>query len=144
MGTLMPMLPTSAELTAQIHASMPLCALLGVTAARFEAAGCELELEWRPDLCTIGGALHGGAMMALADSAGAACAFANLPEGAIGTTTVSSSTSFLRGVGSGAVRATSTPVHVGRTTIVVETEVRRVADGALAAKVTQTQAVLRA
>jgi uncharacterized protein (TIGR00369 family) len=80
--------------------------------------------------------------MTLADSAGAACAFANLPEGAEGTSTIESKTNFLGAVRSGMVRAVARPLHVGSTTIVVETEVR---DGAgwLVAKTTQTQAVLR-
>ena len=137
------MTPTSDELTTQNHTAMPLCALLGVRAAAFDAARCELELEWRADLCTSAGLLHGGVLMALADSAGAGCAFANLPDGAIGTTTIESKTNFLGAVTAGAVRAVATPLHAGRTTIVIETEVRRVADDRLVAKTTQTQAVLR-
>ena len=82
------------------------------------------RLDWAPDLCTVDGLLHGGAVMALADSTGAACAFLNLPEGAQGTTTVESKTNFLRGVRDGYVEAVSRPLHVGRTVVVVETEVR--------------------
>lgn len=135
--------PISPELTAQIHAAMPLCATLGVRAAAFDAERCELELAWRDDLCTTAGVLHGGVLMALADSAGAAVAFRNLPEGTAGTSTIESKTNFLGALTAGAVRAVATPLHVGRTTIVVETEVRRVADDRLVAKTTQTQAVLR-
>jgi uncharacterized protein (TIGR00369 family) len=80
--------------------------------------------------------------MALADSVGAVVAFLNLPEGAVGTTTVSSSTNFLRGVRSGHVTAVGRPLHRGRTTIVVETELLD-DDAKRVAKVTQTQAVLR-
>ncbi len=80
--------------------------------------------------------------MALADSAGAACAVANLPEGASGTSTIDSQTNLLAAVREGTVTATATPLHAGSSTIVVETEVRR-ADGRLAAKTTQTQIVLR-
>jgi uncharacterized protein (TIGR00369 family) len=79
--------------------------------------------------------------MALADSAGGACAFANLPDGAAGTSTIESKTNFLGAVREGTVTATARPLHVGRTTIVVETELRR-DDGRLVAKVTQTQTVL--
>jgi uncharacterized protein (TIGR00369 family) len=102
-----------------------------------------LHLDWQPDLCTSGGLLHGGALMALADSAGAAAAFLNLPEGAAGTSTIESKTNFLGAVREGAtVTATASPLHCGSTTIVVETELRTGA-GKLVAKTTQTQAVLR-
>ena len=128
--------------TAVVHASMPLCATLGVTATRFEPAEVVLHLDWRPELCTSGGLLHGGAVMALADSAGGACAFLNLPEGAAGTATISSSTAFLGAVREGTVTATARPLHVGGSTIAVETEVTDAA-GRRVGKVTQTQAVLR-
>ncbi|MEM8902447.1 MAG: PaaI family thioesterase [Actinomycetota bacterium] len=130
------------DATALLHSSMPLCAELGMRATAIAADRCVVELDWRPELCTVGGALHGGALMALADSAGAACAFANLPDGATGTSTIDSQTNLLAGVREGTVTATAAPLHVGSSTIVVETEVRR-ADGRLAAKTTQTQIVLR-
>lgn len=79
--------------------------------------------------------------MTLADGAGAVTAFLNLPEGALGTTTVSSATSFLRAVRDGWAEAVSRPLHRGRTTIVVETEITDAASRRVA-KVTQTQAVL--
>jgi len=80
--------------------------------------------------------------MALADSAGGACAMLNLPADASGTSTIESKTNFLGAVRSGVVTATSTPLHRGGTTIVVETTVRD-SSGKLVAKVTQTQLVLR-
>ena len=120
---------------------MPLCATLGITGSEASAESVVARLEWRPELCTSGGLLHGGAVMALADAAGGACAFLNLPEGATGTSTIESKTNFLGAVREGAsVVATATPLHVGRTTIVVETELR-VGDR-LIAKTTQTQSVL--
>ena len=128
--------------TALVHRTMPLCATLGVVGHEFGADRVVLSVAWRSDLCTSNGLLHGGAVMALADSAGAACAFANLPEGASGTSTIESKTNFLGAVTSGSVIATSTPLHRGSTTIVVETELRD-DSGKLLAKVTQTQAVLR-
>lgn len=127
--------------TAFIRSAMPLCDLLGVEA---EAAGPDrivLTLAWKPELCTSNHLLHGGAVMALADSAGGACAYMNLPEGATATSTIESKTNFLGGVTDGMITATATPLHVGSTTIVVETEVRH--GDRLVAKVTQTQAVLR-
>ncbi len=81
--------------------------------------------------------------MALADSAGAMCAFANLPVGATGTSTIESKTNFLGAVRGGTVSAISTPLHVGGSTIVIETEIRD-HRGKRVAKTTQTQTVLRA
>lgn len=129
--------------TELLRTSMPLCATLGMTASEASAERVVAHLDWRAELCTSGGLLHGGAVMALADAAGGACAFVNLPDGAIGTSTIESKTNFLGAVREGAsVTATSTPLHRGRTTIVVETELR--VDGRLVAKTTQTQSVLRA
>jgi len=100
-----------------------------------------LELAWSPSLCTAGGLLHGGALMALADSAGGMCAFLNLPPDASGTATIESKSNFLGAATEGTVIATAGPLHVGSTTIVIETELR--AGGRLIAKTTQTQAVRR-
>ena len=84
--------------------------------------------------------MHGGALMSLTDSIGGVVAFLNLPEGA-GTSTISSSTVFLRGVREGTVTATGRLVHKGRTTIVAETELTD-AQGRPVARTTQTQSVL--
>ncbi|MEX2278618.1 MAG: PaaI family thioesterase [Acidimicrobiia bacterium] len=127
--------------TAFIRQSMPLCELLGIEARQLSADEVVLTLEWAPELCTAGGVLHGGALMALADSAGAACAFLNLPTGAAGTSTIESKTNFLRAVRSGTAEATARPLHVGSGTVVVETEITN--DHHLVAKVTQTQVVLK-
>lgn len=129
------------DATQLIHDSMPLCRTLGVRAGSVGAGEVTLLLEWQPELCTAGGVLHGGAIMALADSAGAALAFANLPPDAAGTATIESKTNFLGAVRSGTVTARAVPLHVGRSTIVVETEVRQ-EDGRLIAKTTQTQSVM--
>lgn len=120
---------------------MPLTAHLGATLDGASPDEVRAQLGHDPRLCTAGGTLHGGTLMALADSAGALCAFLNLPEGAQGTTTLQSGTQFLRAVREGAVTATSRPVHAGRTAIVVDTELRDDADR-LVARVTQTQVVL--
>src|SRR5690606_23244245 len=87
--------------TAYLHEAMPLCARLGIGAEALTPAEVVLTLDWAPELCTGGGVLHGGALMALADSAGAVCAFLNLPVGAEGTATIESKTNFLRAVKSG-------------------------------------------
>ncbi len=135
------MIDMTEELTTQLHAAMPFTAVLGATAVRVGSDEVVLRLDWDATRCTSGGLLHGGALMALADSAGGLCAFLNLPEGA-GTTTIESKTNFLRAVRGGHVEAVTRPLHVGRTVIVVDTELRD-DDGRLVARVTQTQAVLR-
>ncbi len=128
--------------TALIRKTMPLCATLGVNADRYTSEEVVLSLHWSPGLCTAGGVLHGGAIMTLADSAGAACAMLNLPDDASGTATIESKTNFLGAARGGSVTATAAPLHRGATTIVVETSVRD-DTGRLVAKVTQTQLVLR-
>src|SRR4051812_9208006 len=125
-----------------LFATMPFAARLGIEAVEAEPERVSAKLAWDNDLCTLGDALHGGVLMALADSAGAVCAFLNLPEGAAGTTTIESKTNFLRGVRDGHVESVSRPLHKGRTVIVIETDVVDAA-GRLVARVTQSQAVLR-
>ncbi|MBC8187022.1 MAG: PaaI family thioesterase [Proteobacteria bacterium] len=111
---------------------------------RFLEASKEMlsaEIEVTRDLCTLPGRLHGGAIMALADTLGAYGAFLNLPEGH-STTTIESKTNFFSaGVEGGKVVATATAVHLGRSTMVWQTRVER-DDGKLVAIVIQTQMVL--
>ncbi|TMC51715.1 MAG: PaaI family thioesterase [Chloroflexi bacterium] len=133
---------TDREATQAIQDLMPLAVTFGLRAESYSADQVVLSMDWAPSLCTANGILHGGVIMALADSAGGACALLNLPEGSTGTTTIESKTNFLGAVRGGAVSATATPLHRGGTTIVVETAVRDEA-GKLIAKVTQTQLVLR-
>jgi 1,4-dihydroxy-2-naphthoyl-CoA hydrolase len=123
----------------QIRDTMPFAALVGVELLETTPELVRGRLEFSPERCTAGGLLHGGAVMALADSCGGVCAFLNLPEGALGTATIESKTNFLRGVREGAIVASTQPLHTGRTLIVLETLIVR-SDGAPAAKVTQTQA----
>jgi 1,4-dihydroxy-2-naphthoyl-CoA hydrolase len=130
------------EATARLHAAMPFTALLGATAVTAGPQEVRLRLDWDATRCTTGGLLHGGALMGLTDAAGGLCAFLNLPDGATATATVSSATNFLRGVRSGRVEAVARPLNVGRTVIVVDTEVLD-EDGGLVVRTTQTQAVLR-
>jgi 1,4-dihydroxy-2-naphthoyl-CoA hydrolase len=120
---------------------MPLTRTLGATFSRYDKDEVRARLDWAPGLCTVNGLLHGGAVMALADSTGGACAFLNLPAPSQGTTTVESKTNFLGAVREGYIEAVSRPLHVGRTVIVVETDVRDQRDR-LVARVTQTQLVL--
>jgi 1,4-dihydroxy-2-naphthoyl-CoA hydrolase len=132
-----------AALTAAAHESMPFTELLGLEVLSASAEEVKARMAWQEQLCTAGGVLHGGALMSLADAAGAYCAFLNLPEGSIGTATIESKTNFFRAVRDGHVVATSRPLHRGRRTIVVETDLHD-AQGKHVARVTQTQAVLGA
>jgi 1,4-dihydroxy-2-naphthoyl-CoA hydrolase len=133
----------TADPTETLRALMPFAATLGIEWLRYEPEEVRARLAWAPGLCTSGGAMHGGAVMALADSAGGACAYLNLPPGAAGTTTVESKTNFLRAVRDGYIEAVARPLHKGRTLIVVETDIRD-AQQRLAARVTQSQLVLAA
>ncbi len=121
-------------------ATIPLATALGIELTGASPEGVTGVLEHRPDLCTTLGVLHGGALMTLADTVGAVCAFLNLPAGAR-TSTLESKTNFLRAVTSGRVTALCAPVHVGRSTIVLQTQVRD-DDGRLVTLTTQTQTVL--
>jgi 1,4-dihydroxy-2-naphthoyl-CoA hydrolase len=132
---------TDTAATELIHAQVPLCATLGITADTFRPDEVVLSLDWAPGLCTGNDVLHGGIVMALADSAGGVCAFLNLPEGAGGTATIESKTNFLAAIRSGTLKAHCHPLHIGKRLIVLETEIRN-DEGKLAAKVLQTQAIL--
>jgi 1,4-dihydroxy-2-naphthoyl-CoA hydrolase len=131
--------PTDAPL-AELLAAVPFVATLGIEVVSATPDEVVARLAWRAELCTAGGVLKGGALMSLADNTGGMCAFLNLPPGA-GTATISSPTNFLRGAREGYVTATCRPLRVGRTVIVVETELRD-DDGRLLAHTTQAQAVI--
>jgi 1,4-dihydroxy-2-naphthoyl-CoA hydrolase len=130
------------ELTEQLNAAMPFGAVLGLEVLSASAEEVRARLDWAEERCTAGGIMHGGALMGLADSTGGFCAFLNLPEDAAGTATIESKTNFLAAVRDGHVEAVSRPLHVGRTTIVVDTDLFDAA-GRRVARVTQTQAIIR-
>ncbi len=99
------------------------------------------EVDVARKLCTMPGRMHGGAIMAIADTLGAYGTFLNLPEGH-STTTIESKTNFFSaGIEGGKVIATTTPIHRGRSTMVWQTRIER-DDGRLVALITQTQMVL--
>ena len=109
--------------TDALNQAMPFGSRLGIELVSASPDEVVLRLDWAEDLCTSGGVLHGGAVMSLADSGGGLCAFLNLPEDAKGTATIESKTNFFGAVRDGYVTATSRPLHKGKTTIVVETDV---------------------
>jgi uncharacterized protein (TIGR00369 family) len=120
--------------------AMPFAQLIGLEFTQTEPGEVRGRLAWREDLCTAAGILHGGTLMAMADSVGAMCAVLNLPEGHL-TSTIESKTNFFRAVRQGTVEAVAHPLHVGRTTIVVQTDIFDSA-GKRVTQTTQTQAVL--
>ena len=121
---------------------IPFAELKGVTFIEADKDRLVAQMLVRPDLCTVSHSIHGGAVMAFADSVGAAATVINLPEDAKGTTTIESKTNFIGGAKEGTtVIATATPVHRGRRTQVWQTRVET-EEGKLVAIVTQTQMVL--
>lgn len=122
---------------------MPFAALMGLEFTHADPDRVVATMQVRPELCTLYGRVHGGAVMAMADSVGAAATVINLPEGA-STTTLESKTNFLAPTPEGStLTAEATPVHKGRRTQVWQTRITT-DQGRLAALVTQTQMVLQA
>jgi uncharacterized protein (TIGR00369 family) len=120
---------------------LPFSKLIGLTIVSVAADCVTGELPVREDLCTRPAVLHGGAVMAFADTLGAVATMANLPDGAT-TTTIESKTNFFAAIPLGdTAKGECTPLHRGRTTMVWQTRITR-GDGRLAAVVTQTQLVL--
>ena len=122
------------------HSMMPFSEKLGLEICAGSPDRVVALAAWAPDRCTSEDLLHGGYIMAVADAVGAACAWLNLPQDAK-TTTIESKTNFFRGVTDGSLEVSATPVHVGRTTIVVQTDITG-AKGELVSRTVQTQAVI--
>ena len=121
----------------------PFAHFLGIKLVSVTPDRVEAELAVREEFKNRGGVMHGGALMAYADSLGGTISRANLKDGQR-TTTIESKTNFFAGIPIGNVaKAESIPLHRGRTTIVIQTRITR-NDGRLAAIITQTQMVLEA
>jgi uncharacterized protein (TIGR00369 family) len=134
-------MPDAAVIQSLLDPLLP--GLLGIRLTETTLERVSATMRVRPELCTTGGILHGGAVMAFADTLGAVGTFVNLPPGAR-TTTVESSTKFLAGAPvDTTVSAECTAFHRGRTTMVWQTLIRTEA-GKLCAVVTQTQLVIPA
>ena len=118
---------------------MPFAKLLGIKLTRAEADLFEAEMEVRDELCTLPAILHGGAMMAFADTLGGIGAFANMSPDNKGTATIESKTNFIAAAPAGTtVIGRCTPLHKGRRTQVWQTRIET-KDGKLIGVVTQTQ-----
>lgn len=137
----MPSMPSAEQIQQILDPLFP--GLMGVRVVTLEPERVVAELEVRPDLCTAGGILHGGAYMAFADTLGAVGTIVNLPRGKR-TTTTDSSTKFIGGAKvNTTVVGESVALHRGRTTMVWQTTIKS-QEGKLCAVVTQTQLVLDA
>ena len=121
---------------------MPFTHLMGVDVTSQEKGRVIGRISVREELCTTGGIMHGGAVMAMADALAAIGAYLNIPEGAKATTTIESKTNFMRAAPLGSiVTGECMPLHVGRRTSVWQTTLRNEEDKTIAV-VTQTQMVL--
>lgn len=121
--------------------ALPFAALLGIELVSAEADRIVARMRVRQYLCTRPAVLHGGALMAFADTLGAYGTLVNLPDGA-GTTTIESKTNFIAAAPAGIeIAGEATPIHRGRRTMVWQTRVST-PEGRLLAVVTQTQLVL--
>jgi len=121
---------------------VPFAGTLGIEMLSSAPSEVRGRIAWAESLCTVGGALNGGVVMALADNTGALCAFLNLPEGSGGTTTIESKTNFFSpGRAGDTVRAECVALHRGKRTMVWQT---RITDesGRLLSVTIQTQMVL--
>jgi 1,4-dihydroxy-2-naphthoyl-CoA hydrolase len=118
---------------------LPFAQLLGIEVISAEADSLAARMLIRPELCTMGGIAHGGAIMSFADTLGATAAFINLPAGAKGTTTIESKTNFVASAPDGSTLIGHTSVvHRGRRTQIWQTRVAS-EQGRLVALVVQTQ-----
>lgn len=134
---------TTESLPHSVTEPLPFAKLLGLELVTVTPERVEAVLRVREEICTSPAVLHGGAVMALADTLGAIATMANLAEGAT-TTTIESKTNFFAAIPVGdTARAECTPLHRGRTTMVWQTKITR-SDGRLAALVIQTQLVIAA
>ena len=126
---------------AELLAMMPYATALGIELHEAAPSLTTGSLRWAPERCTVGGVMHGGAIMSLADTIGAVCAVLNLPDGA-STATIDSATRLYRPLRAGTLHATARPAQVGRTIIVVNTDLTD-DDQRLIAQTSQAQAVIR-
>ena len=129
-------------MTANPADAMPFSKLMGVSITQASADAVHGELVVREDLCTLGGIVHGGAVMAFADALGAAGAFIALPNGAVGTTTIESKSNFLGAAKCGqTLIGVAKPEKIGSRISVWRTDITT-QEGAPVALVIQTQLVL--
>lgn len=130
----------NAEVTQMAHSMMPFTQHLGLDFFEASAERVVARAAWTAERCTANRQLHGGYLMAAADSVGATCAWFNLSQGA-NTATIESKTNFFRGVKEGHIEMAATPINIGRTTIVIQTDITN-GQRELISRTIQTQAVI--
>ena len=135
-----PLVAGDPETTEWMRTATPFTNLCEIVIDRYSKDEVLGRVAWQEKFCTVNGNLHGGFLMTLADAVGAWLAVQHLPEGA-GTSTISSSTNFLRPAPEGVYEIRSSLVMAGRRTITVVTDVVNPA-GKVDSRTTQTQAVL--
>jgi len=107
---------------------MPMSATLDIRFGQLNQDWVVGEMDWQARLCTAGGVLHGGALVTLADSVAGVCAYLNIPAGAV-TSTIELKVNFFAPVRQGTVRAVARPLSVGRSVVVVQTDLQLVQAG---------------
>jgi uncharacterized protein (TIGR00369 family) len=133
---------TDAAALSGFVAMVPFARHLDFKLLRCDSEAAIVEVVLTPECCTAGGTAHGGFLMTLADFTGAAGAYAVLPPSARSTTTIESKTNMMAAAPAGTLlRATATPLHIGRRTSVWTTRVET-PEGKLVSVTTQTQMVL--
>ena len=130
------------EATLLLHDTVPFARVLGLEVVQSTPEVFRVRASWSAERCGAGGVMNGGFLMALGDISGSACAYLNLPQGAVGTTTLESKTNLLRPVSGGTVETISRPLHLGRSTQVVETDILD-ESGRRVARALQTMSVIR-
>ncbi len=138
-GTITMLCAIDKELTQTLHTQMPLAHTMELEVLEATKDRTVTAADWQPRFCGMGGVLHGGFLMSLADGTGATLTFLSLRPGE-STTTVESKTNFFRPVTGGKVCATSTLIHRGRTTIVIQTDITN-ETGSIVSRTIQTQIV---
>lgn len=137
----------SDDLTSLVHESIPFSRALGISTVTGGPERVAATASWSAEHCTADGVLHGGYLVAVADTIAATCAYLNLPEGAR-TSTIELKTNFLQGVTGGDIVVVAAPVHVGRTTVVVQTDISMATPEEdarpLVTRTLQTQAIIPA
>lgn len=130
------------DLTARTRAAMPFADHLDLDIDSADSERVVGSAPWRPQHCTLGGVLHGGYLMGLADCTAAVLTSLLLPAEATGTTTIEAKTNFFKAVPDGSVTITAIPVHIGQSTVVVQVDLTDERNR-LVARSIQTQLVLR-
>ena len=115
---------------------------LGIVITQVSASEVRAEFAVTPLLMAPNGFLHAGSVVTLADTAAGYGCIANLPEGAIGFTTIELKSNHLGTARDGTVDCVARPAHLGKTTQVWDAVVTHRESGKTIALFRCTQMVL--